>query len=64
MDDYEWWATDKSEEETIEIYCNEYRIQDISIDPQLLKKVTEHCQKEDRSSSWVIKKALESYLVA
>lgn len=38
--------------------------QNISIDPELLKKLEDHCQKEERAMSWVIKKALESYLVA
>lgn len=38
--------------------------QNISIDPELLKRVEEHCQKEERAISWVIKKALEMYLVA
>lgn len=38
--------------------------QNISIDPELLKRLETHCQKEDRALSWVIKKALENYLVA
>ena len=38
--------------------------QNISIEPGMLEKLQEHCQKEERSMSWVIKKALENYLAA
>lgn len=36
--------------------------QSISIKPDLLPILMEHCQKEDRSMSWVIDKALRKYL--
>lgn len=39
-----------------------YIRQDISMDPEQFKKLLDHCQKEDRSISWVIRKALEAYL--
>jgi hypothetical protein len=37
--------------------------QNISIEPELLSVLITHCQKEERSMSWVIKKALEDYLL-
>ena len=36
--------------------------QSISIKPDLLPILVRHCQKEDRSMSWVIDKALRKYL--
>lgn len=38
--------------------------QNISIEPEQLKKLTAYCQREERSMSWVIRKALEQYLCA
>ncbi len=38
--------------------------QNISMDPEQLEKLIEYCQKEDRSMSWVIRKALDGYLCA
>lgn len=35
----------------------------ISIEPDLLRSLCAYCQREERSMSWVIKKALESYLM-
>lgn len=35
---------------------------DISMEPGQLKTVTEFCQREERSISWVVRKALEEYL--
>lgn len=34
MDDYEWWITDKSLEETIETFCNEYGIDREELEPE------------------------------
>lgn len=39
-----------------------YIRQDISMDPEQFKKLLDYCQKEERSISWVIRKALEAYL--
>jgi hypothetical protein len=39
-----------------------YIRQDISVNPEQFKRLLDHCQKEDRSISWVIRKALEAYL--
>lgn len=36
--------------------------QDISMEPVQLEMVMEFCQKEERSISWVIRKALDEYL--
>ncbi len=36
--------------------------QSISVKPDLLPILIKHCQKEDRSMSWVIDKALRQYL--
>lgn len=36
--------------------------QNISMEPEQLEQVLNYCQKEDRSISWVIRKALEEYL--
>lgn len=34
----------------------------VSLPPALMKKLISYCQKEERSMSWVAKKALEQYL--
>jgi hypothetical protein len=39
-----------------------YIRQDISMDPEQFKKLLAYCQKEERSISWVVRKALEGYL--
>ena len=39
-----------------------YVRQNISMDPEQLKRVTAYCQKEERAISWVIRQALEDYL--
>lgn len=39
-----------------------YVRQNIGMDPEQLKRVTAHCQKEERAISWVIRQALEDYL--
>jgi hypothetical protein len=39
-----------------------YIRQDISMDPEQFKKLIAYCQKEERSISWVVRKALEGYL--
>ncbi|WP_313077112.1 hypothetical protein [Lacrimispora sp.] len=39
-----------------------YIRQDISVNPEQFKRLLDHYQKEDRSISWVIRKALEAYL--
>jgi hypothetical protein len=39
-----------------------YIRQNISMDPEQLKRVTAYCQKEDRAISWVIRQALDRYL--
>ena len=39
-----------------------YIRQNISMDPEQLKRVTAFCQKEDRAISWVIRQALDKYL--
>lgn len=36
--------------------------QNISMDPEQYKRLMEYCQKEDRSISWVIRKALNNYI--
>lgn len=39
-----------------------YIRQNISMDPEQYKRLMEYCQKEDRSISWVIRKALNNYI--
>lgn len=39
-----------------------YVRQNISMDPEQLKRVTAYCQKEERAISWVIRQALAVYL--
>ena len=39
-----------------------YIRQDISMEPEQLKRLMEVCQREERSISWVVRKALELYL--
>lgn len=36
--------------------------QNISMEPEQLRQLLEYCQKEERSLSWVIRKALKQYL--
>lgn len=36
--------------------------QNISMDPEQLKRLMEYCQREERSISWVIRKALDNYI--
>ena len=36
--------------------------QNISIEPEQLKRITALCQREERTISWVIRKALDKYL--
>lgn len=36
--------------------------QNISMDPEQYKKLMEYCQNEERSISWVIRKALDNYI--
>ena len=36
--------------------------QNISMEPGQLQQLLEYCQKEERSMSWVIRKALEQFL--
>ena len=36
--------------------------QNISMEPEQLQEVIQYCQKEERSVSWVIRKALDEYL--
>lgn len=38
-----------------------YIRQDISMEPEQFKRLLEVCQREERSISWVIRKALEEY---
>ena len=40
-----------------------YIRQDISMEPDQFKRLMAYCQREDRSISWVIRKALEMFLV-
>lgn len=35
--------------------------QNISMDPEQHQKLMEYCQREERSISWVIRKALDNY---
>ena len=35
---------------------------DISMEPEQFKRLMEVCQREERSISWVVRKALELYL--
>jgi len=37
--------------------------QNISMRPEQLKRVSAYCQKHDRSISWVIRNALDEYLI-
>lgn len=37
--------------------------QNISIPPELLAQVVAYCQEQDRSISWVIRKALEQFFM-
>lgn len=39
-----------------------YIRQDISMEPEQFKRLIEVCQREERSISWVVRKALELYL--
>ena len=39
-----------------------YIRQDISMEPEQFKRLMEVCQREERSISWVVRKALELYL--
>lgn len=39
-----------------------YIRQDISMEPEQFRRLLEVCQREERSISWVIRKALEQYL--
>ena len=48
----------KTEKEAAEKYVK----QNITMEPEQLKRLMLYCQKEDRSMSWVIRKALEMYL--
>lgn len=34
----------------------------VSLPPELMNRLISYCQKEERSMSWVAKKALEQYL--
>lgn len=36
--------------------------QNVSMEPEQLQRVEEYCQREERSISWVIRKALDYYL--
>lgn len=36
--------------------------QNISVEPEQLQMMLEYCQKEDRSISWLIRKAVKEYL--
>lgn len=36
--------------------------QNVSMEPEQLKRVTAYCQREDRAISWVVRKALDNYL--
>lgn len=38
--------------------------QNISMEPEQLKRLIEYCQQEDRPISWVIRQAVDKYLVA
>lgn len=40
-----------------------YIRQDISMEPGQFRRLMAYCQREDRSISWVIRKALEMFLV-
>ena len=40
-----------------------YVKQNITMDPEQLESLVVYCQKEDRPMSWVIRKALEMYLL-
>ena len=42
--------------------AEKYVKQNITMEPEQLKRLMLYCQKEDRSMSWVIRKALEIYL--
>ena len=42
--------------------AEKYVKQNITMEPEQLKRLILYCQKEDRSMSWVIRKALEMYL--
>lgn len=39
-----------------------YIRQDISMEPEQFRRLLEVCQQEERSISWVVRKALELYL--
>lgn len=51
-------AGGRPKKETAEKYVK----QNITMEPEQLKRLMLYCQKEDRSMSWVIRKALEMYL--
>lgn len=40
-----------------------YIRQDISMEPEQFKRLLEVCQEQERSMSWVIRKALDAYLM-
>ncbi len=41
-----------------------YIRKDISMDPAQYEKLAEYCDREERSVSWVIRKAIDNYLSA
>jgi hypothetical protein len=41
---------------------DKYIRQNICIEPEQYKKLLEYCQREERSISWVIRKALDNYI--
>lgn len=43
--------------------AQKYVRQNISMEPGQLKRVTAFCQKTDRPISWVIRQALDDYLL-
>lgn len=40
-----------------------YIRQDISMEPEQLKRLMEVCQRQERSISWIIRQALDAYLM-
>ena len=39
-----------------------YERVNVSLSPETMERLLKYCQKEERSMSWVMRKALEAYL--
>ena len=58
-----WYASERREGMGRPRSENKFIKKDITLEPEQLRKLTEYCEMIDRPVSWVIRKALEEYLV-